>query len=179
MSSIPQIIFRNITNLNDARYAATVFAHAVSFSAEPQNADYISPEKVSEIGQWLSGPKKLLEINNPNLNEVLEFISKSGVDGIITSNIELYEQISMRGLEVIWDASQIKKDTLWPQIIYSKIDPLPQNYFLHLSEPDQVSAVAILSSDVKGISIFGTEESELGMKDYTGWNEFFDQLLEG
>lgn len=178
MSSIPQIIFRNITNLNDARYAATVFAHAVSFSAEPQNADYISPEKVSEIGQWLSGPKKLLEINNPNLNEVLEFISKSGVDGIITSNSDLYDQISMRGLEVIWDSIQTLKDTTWPQIVYQNEGNLPPNYFLHLSEPDQVSAISILTSKINGISISGTEEPELGMKDYSSWNDFFEQLLD-
>lgn len=50
-----------VTNLQDARYAAALGAHYLSFSLEPGHPYKLGPELVSEMMQWLSGPRMVLE----------------------------------------------------------------------------------------------------------------------
>jgi phosphoribosylanthranilate isomerase len=53
-----------VNNLSDARYCAGMYVNWLGFNLEESSPDYLSPEKFTEITEWLSGLEYVGEFEN-------------------------------------------------------------------------------------------------------------------
>lgn len=150
-----KIKFNAIQDLSDARYASAVMADWIGFSVDGETS--ISIEKVQEILGWCSGPKLALEVSElTDLNKIKSWMDILPVDGIeCTKSVrhELESSIDIDGIEWIEtgvDFTRIKANSDSAQLL--KINP------------------------VDSISIDCQVEIETGRKDYSQWNDFFEEL---
>lgn len=95
-----QIKFNNITDLADARFAASVMAEWMGFSVgKPTD---LSIPQIQEIINWCSGPKLTLELE-PNLaaSQVFTYCNALPVEAI-ECNLEQYQALTqLQGIEFI------------------------------------------------------------------------------
>ena len=59
-----KVILSNVTNLSDARYASGMGVDYIGFNINPENDQYVTPEQVKMITEWLSGVSIIGNIEN-------------------------------------------------------------------------------------------------------------------
>lgn len=65
-----------INNLSDARYCAGMTVNVLGFSFEPDNQNYMDPDKFTAITEWLSGVEFCAEFENATAEEIKEILQQ-------------------------------------------------------------------------------------------------------
>lgn len=158
-----KIKFNHIQDLADARYAASTMAEFMGFAIDGPHA--IELGKIQEIIGWCSGPKLCMEARA----ETSKSKAKALCDVLPVEAFECsYEQAQEWHLEFPSDLEWIVSD-------------LPTSYNgPWLSAPQKIETfdsqtAQNLASD-SFISLNCQMETQLGMKNYDSWNDFFDAL---
>ena len=63
-----------VNNLSDARYCAGMYVNLLGFNLEESSPNYLSPEKFTEITEWLSGLEYVGEFENSHPDTILQTI---------------------------------------------------------------------------------------------------------
>src|SRR5690606_9717730 len=63
-----------VNNLSDARFCAGMYVNWMGFNLEEHNPNYLSPEKFTEITEWLSGLEYVGEFDNTHPDKILQTI---------------------------------------------------------------------------------------------------------
>lgn len=90
-----------LTRLEDARFASGALADFLGFIATPSSPRHIPAEKVKDIIGWIHGPKTVAVFVNQPLDDVNEYVSKSGVQMIQLHGDESPAYISLLEKPVI------------------------------------------------------------------------------
>lgn len=174
------IIAQNITNLTDARYFAAWGIDYVSFNVIPGSPYEMPPEKITEIKEWLEGPRVLIE------TQALEFDELG--DGLILNNIYSSMPLSqecffrttaaelMKGLPggkyIIKPAD---KDAL-RDIVKIRVSELQGlSVYLDITDIDVTS-----KSDIGhfGLVVQGGEEEKPGVKSFDDLDALYELLID-
>lgn len=160
-----KIKFNHIQDLGDARYASAVMAEWIGFALDGEHS--IPVNQVQEIIGWCSGPKIILEVNEPNIDKINSWMNIIPIDGI---------QCNEEHMTVL--KSNFTEINQW--IINNKNGALTYNHELLISiEPNTKSAQNLIhATPVLGININCIKETSVGKKDYGNWNDFFDIINE-
>lgn len=159
------IKFNKIQDLGDARYAASCMAEFIGFSMQGKEA--LSVGSIQEIIGWCAGPKVILEVSDSEITTIESWINTLPIDGIECS-IERIDELRTHFADIqhwfIIENNQYRKilneesTTLIPVM------------------PSLESAQNMDISNVKGINIDCVREVETGKKDYSDWNDFFEEI---
>jgi len=159
------IKFNKIQDLGDARYAASCMAEYIGFSMLGEEA--LPVGSIQEIIGWCAGPKVILEVSDSEIYTIDSWVNTLPIDGIECS-IERLEELR----------NQFPDIQLW--IIKENDDSrtLLNNNSTKLVtiRPSIESARNMNISAIQGISIDCVREVETGRKDYSDWNDFFEEL---
>jgi len=157
------IKFNHIQDLADARYAASTMADFMGLASEGPNA--IELGKIQEIIGWCSGPKLCMEASSEtSINKAKALCDVLPVEAFECN----YEQAQE------WH-SQLPSDLEWI------ISDLPSSYTgPWLAAPKKVetfdSQTAQNLATDSFISLDCQAETQVGLKNYDPWNDFFDAL---
>ena len=95
-----KIIASNIRNLTDARYFAAWMVDYMSFDIGANSQSFIGPSNITEIIDWLAGPKFIGNfVDHENQEFILENLSELKLNGVITNKKEIVDN---------WDFAQGK-----------------------------------------------------------------------
>lgn len=86
MHSKTHIKLGGITNLSDARFAASAGIHYIGFCFDPSSPHYLPPIKAKEMMDWISGSHLVAEFGNQTLNEISDLCSLLPVDVVEVEN---------------------------------------------------------------------------------------------
>ncbi len=159
------IKFNKIQDLGDARYAASCMAEYIGFSMQGESAFPVSA--IQEIIGWCAGPKVILEVSHAEISEIESWINIIPVDGIECSKDRVNELKDHFNDIQHWLISNDDKSL--SILNQDSINLVP-------IIPSLGSAKDIDTSQVKGINIDCIREIETGRKDYSDWNDFFEEL---
>ena len=158
-----QIKFNHIQDLADARYAASTMADFMGFAIDGPNA--IELGKIQEIIGWCSGPKLCMEASS---------------ETSMTKAKALCDVLPIEAFECLYHQAQ-EWHTQFPTDMGWIIIDLPTSYVgPWLAAPKKMETfdpqtVQNLTSDAF-ISFDCHAETQVGMKNYDPWNDFFDTL---
>ncbi|MDA0685618.1 MAG: hypothetical protein O3C22_02185 [Bacteroidetes bacterium] len=158
-----QIKFNHIQDLADARYAASTMADFMGFAIDGPYA--IELGKIQEIIGWCSGPKLCMEASS---------------ETSITKIKALCDVLPVEALECSYDQGQ-EWYSLLPSNLEWIISDLPPSYAgPWLAAPKKLETfdpqtAQNLASD-SFISLDCQAETQVGLKNYDPWNDFFDAL---
>lgn len=77
-----QIYAGPITNLTDARYFAAWGVHWLSFNLSPDEENFLAPNQIHAIKEWVEGPKMVGEFNLHDANEIQKLTVDLQLDAI-------------------------------------------------------------------------------------------------
>lgn len=158
-----QIKFNHIQDLSDARYAASVMAEFMGFAIDGPYA--IELGKIQEIIGWCSGPKLCMEASSEtSLSKVQALCDVLPVEALECTLEQANEWHSQLPSDLEWIISNLPSSYTGPWL------PLPQK--IETFEPQTAQNLAADSF----ISLDCQAETQLGMKNYDPWNDFFDAL---
>lgn len=185
----------NVTNLSDARYCAGMGVEMLGFTLDPENPQYITPDKFREIRSWIAGVQLVGETRSEDVHEILSLMEQYPLDALeigvpamipfLISELSIpvllrinIDEMSPDSLSsVIKDysssVSYILLESLqnaplsakWAETIGQM--PLTANILLGfgLDDMDQIHHY-LDTLPVTGISLRGSEELRPGYKDY-------------
>lgn len=148
----PEVYFTQISNLSEARFAASVMAKGIGFCIEKTHPDYVSPTALSGFKEWLVGSKWIAHVSKEptaDIKEIIEYFDFR----IILHNNKLYNYTAED--EVISDANFI-----------TELTPLANN-------SDFKNAIA---NQPDSVLLFGSKEEEVGMASMDKWLDYFEEL---
>lgn len=182
-----------IENLSDARYCAGMMADILGFNLEPDTEGFVSPEKFSEISEWISGVKFCGEFGQANISDIKLATTQYKLDYLEVQSIEQLESLTDLGFSLIFkyvvnhrddigkmkSVLQLANDLADILVVYAtnpeltpEIDSALVN--VDLSKPmirsyglDMQSASEIAQKDqFYGIELEASPEEQPGFKDY-------------
>ncbi len=159
------IKFNKIQDLGDARYAASCMAEYIGFSMQGESALPVSA--IQEIIGWCAGPKVILEVSNAEISEIESWINIIPVDGIECSEDRVNKLKDQFNDIQHWIISN--EDKSLSILNQDSISLVPV-------APSLETAKDMNTSQIKGINIDCIREIETGRKDYSKWNDFFEEL---
>jgi phosphoribosylanthranilate isomerase len=90
-----KIKLSGVGNLSDARYAAAMGIHYISFCFDPANPAYIAPVKAAEIMGWTSGSEAIGSFGEQSKEEISDICEMLKLDMVEVENaIEAAQLIS-------------------------------------------------------------------------------------
>lgn len=81
-------LVKNITNLSEARYCAGMMVDYIVFNLNPNSEYYVSPEKLKEIKNWLSGVKLLGSYDGLSEDRISEVIVLNELSGFVFNEVQ-------------------------------------------------------------------------------------------
>ena len=146
------IYFTQISNLSEARFAASVMAKGIGFCLEKSQPDYVTPAILSSFKEWLVGPDWIADLSeepNDAIKELMEYFDIQ----LILHQHQLY---------------QFQKDSicLTAANIVAELIPL-------MKPEDYKNAI---ETNPKAILLFGNKEPEVGMANMDHWINYFEAI---
>ena len=174
-----KIIAQNISNLSDARYFAAWGIDYIAFNTIKDSPYYLSMEDITEIKNWVEGPRCLLETN------ALEFTDLA--DGYILSNIyqsmpiskEAFYRIGMTDLQkgvpqsryiLSLNASELQELKNLDPSLYGQSDMYVDIQNLALESFSEWPEW--------GLVVQGSEEEKVGLKSFDELDKLYDLLMD-
>jgi hypothetical protein len=158
-----QIKFNHIQDLSDARYAASVMADFMGFAVDGPHA--IELGKIQEIIGWCSGPKLCMEASREtNLSKVQALCDVLPVEALECSLEQAQEWQGQLPSDLEWIVADLPHGYMGPW--------LPAPIKIENFDPARAQNLAADSF----ISLDCQAETQVGMKNYEPWNDFFDAL---
>lgn len=187
-----------VNNLSDARYCAGMGVDVIGFNLVPDTLHYMSPEKFSEITEWLSGVDFAGEFEDLSASEIMQLVKAYGLQYIQISNAALVPELSDQSVPLTLkiDMDKVQDMSELSEVLRSNKEQV--SYFLFESEQeafqdDKLQEILSLAADypvllgygvtvtnvhqlinnspINGIALMGEEELRAGYKD-------FDKLAE-
>ena len=159
------IKFNKIQDLGDARYAASCMAEYIGFSMHGEEA--LNVGSIQEIIGWCAGPKVILEVSQSEITTIESWINTLPIDGIQCS-IERLDELRNHFADVQhWLIEENDQSLTVLNEESRKLIPV---------KPSLESAQNMDKTKVQGINIDCARELETGRKDYSDWNDFFEEL---
>jgi phosphoribosylanthranilate isomerase len=159
--------FGAVTNLTDARYAAAVYAEWIGFCLNPEHPRYISPLKVKEITDWLSGPEMVAEIDHLLPEEMLPALEILNIKTVQVDNLAVAETWSNLGYKVILNDLNATHD-------FISIQAMPTGKgkeIIDITEWSMEEIKALKDSGPFAININGGDETAPGIRDFAEIDE--------
>jgi len=182
-----------INNLSDARYCAGMIVDILGFSFEPQDDNFMSPEKYTAITEWVSGVAFAAEFDQSEAQQIREILEQyPKVDYIQTTKAELLPSLQLLQIPVILkldvdshsteelramlqksskdvaffllSSKNSKKDALKAGEILSLADEFPLLLGFGLQQKNVLQIIE--KHPIKGIALDGGDEIKPGYKDF-------------
>ncbi len=158
-----QIKFNHIQDLADARYAASTMADFMGFAIDGPYA--IELGKIQEIIGWCSGPKLCIEASSEtSMSKVKALCDVLPVEAFECSYDQAQEWHSQLPSDLEWIISDLPPFYAGPWLAAPKK--------LETFDPQTAQNLAADSF----ISLDCQAETQVGLKNYDPWNDFFDDL---
>lgn len=158
-----QIKFNHIQDLADARYAASTMADFMGFAIDGPYA--IELGKIQEIIGWCSGPKLCMEASSEtSITKIKALCDVLPVEALECSYDQVQEWYSLLPSNLEWIISDLPPSYAGPWLAAPK----------KLETFDPQTAQNLASDSF--ISIDCQAETQVGLKNYDPWNDFFDAL---
>jgi len=158
-----QIKFNHIQDLADARYAASTMADFMGFAIDGPYA--IELGKIQEIIGWCSGPKLCMEASSEtSITKIKALCDVLPVEALECSYDQVQEWYSLLPSNLEWIISDLPPSYAGPWLAAPKK--------LETFDPQTAQNLAAESF----ISIDCQAETQVGLKNYDPWNDFFDAL---
>lgn len=175
----------SITNLTDARFFAAYDVDYIGFCFDPLSPDYISPQNALAIKGWISGPKIVAEFANQDLENVKNIIAFFEPDVVelegLPAEAQLVRWPAGSGLPVIINLSgnelnEIKNENCLfyltddINLIQQSNSEIP--FMLDITGKE----IDLSNPKIKAIQIKGSQEIEVGVKDYDAIADLLERL---
>lgn len=159
-----QIIATNITNLTDARYFAARGATYLFYRVS--GLDDIP--KIQAIQGWIDGPLLGLELG-PNLDAHEQNFVKEKLrpEALLT---RAYRS------DICGEITYFLKESVSSIRCLENLSEVPANCLLLKQEWTTTEILQIQSLNLKGLILQGSNESEIGLKDYDTIDEILDEI---
>ncbi len=185
----------NVTNLSDARYCAGMGVEMLGFTLDPENPQYITPEKFGEIRSWIAGVQLVGETRSEDVQEIFSLLERYPLDAleigvpamvpflISELNIPLLLRINIDEIKpedlkplirdyngsvsytLLESPQNVSLSTEWEEVIGQL--PESANILLGFGLDDIEQIHHYLDTlPIEGISLRGSEELRPGYKDY-------------
>lgn len=195
----------NVTNLSDARYCAGMGVDMLGFSVDEASNNYITPKKYAEIRAWIAGvklvaesagtdPVKLLatladyefdalQVEDPNL--LLYLKSELDKPLLLRVDVDHYEADELDALmgryaaEATYFLLESEQNIPLTDEWRDYLRALSRDYSILLGfglENEKVVAESIVSAEIKGIALRGSEEIRPGYKDFGSLMDILESL---
>lgn len=170
----------SITNLSDARYAAGVWANYIGFCCDPNNPNYIDPNKIKEIKSWVNGPEVVLEFNNQPLEWIFDFCNEIKPNAIQLPLENFNQNLTDLNYKIILEVNNINENNI-PNGISTLfcIDKEIAKYYTNKGYT-VIYAINDLNENIKefnGIALTGQKEEKPGTRDQSSWTDFLDPYM--
>lgn len=191
-----------VNNLSDARYCAGMYVNWIGFNLEENNPNYLSPQKFTEITEWLSGVEYVAEFENSHPDLILKTIKnynihciqiteKAHLQMLVNTDYTLVLKQLLRDNDDVLHLIAIAPSLLENDVILLLESDLPLTPELagsiqHLAQQtpvllgfgfgaDTIDAV-LEKTQVKGISLQGSDEIKPGLKDFDELADILEAL---
>jgi len=194
----------HITNLTDARYFAAWGAEWLGFCVDTLSNNYMLPEKIIEIKDWIDGCKITLEFGIQDFNEINALVEKikpqaieipiqsyhkdfesldteiilriDSIDSIssILINPNIYFLIAFSELQLTWD--KIKVNTELLNLLKSLA--VQVNLIVDLDFSKNNIKEIVEKIPFYAINLKGGEEEKVGLKSFDELDEILEVLEE-
>lgn len=190
-----------VNNLSDARYCAGMGVEMIGFCLDRSKQEYVAPEKVSEMANWLSGIKLIGEYGGvDSLNSIDDHIKSLKLDYIQLNEIVPADVLSKISLPIIQriefsreNVDKIRKTmaSYQPLVRYFLLDgnftlaesktllqELTSQFPILISLREGAGVLDMMLSEIKpsGISLYGGNEIKPGLKDFEELAEVLEKL---
>lgn len=91
----------SISNLSDARYCSGMGVQYLGFSLDSDNENYVDPETLKSIKEWVVGPRIVGEFSTSDLDSIENIIEQYDIDAIQISDREVCNMITSTDLPII------------------------------------------------------------------------------
>ena len=170
------VIALSINNLTDARYYAALGVDWLGFNINPASDNYVTPDKLKEIIDWVEGPQMMIQEAqwNPNANELI-----SNSDMKITGQLLQDQETPLIEAELLTFS---KNDS---SAFYHLFDSLeewhssnikPTNAFIAYSGNIQDLEKQVQMEEPPGLVLYGSNEDAAGVKSFEDLDDVFDLL---
>lgn len=192
-----------INNLSDARYCAGMIVDILGFSFEPEDPNFMAPDKYTAITEWVSGVTFAAEFEESKPEQIREILAQyPKVDFLQTSRAEDIAALRSFQLPIILkiDLNTIERAslaTLFEDVARDvafflvensgeESQPALLDEVLHLSTEYPILLGFGLSQDnvleiiekypIKGIALKGGDEIKPGYKDFDDLAEILETI---
>lgn len=202
MSDHTHIKLGGITNLSDARYAASAGVHYIGFCFDPASSHYLPPIKAKEMMDWISGGYLVAEFGRQSLQEIKDLCELLQVNVIEVENNLLPDELKELDKAVIKkiNADDFPWDNLMIEInAYNPVVDAFHLYSSHTGLPYPTEKLKTLCNDYKiiwgaplttdyirevvesihpyAINLHGGDEEKPGIRDFDELGEVLDLLI--
>jgi phosphoribosylanthranilate isomerase len=91
----------NVSNLSDARYCSGMGVQYLGFSLEKDNDNYVDPDTLKSIKEWVVGPEIVGEFFTSDPDAVKEAVEKYPIDVVQVTDIDVFKTVNTIGLPII------------------------------------------------------------------------------
>ncbi len=190
-----KVIASSITNLTDARYFAAWEVNWLGFCFEEGSDNYISPQAMYAIKEWVDGVKFMGEFRGMNSADILDHVEKLSLEAVQVDELT--------GLDVMMDLQDIlvfkeieideTTDEAFLKNILEQFAPYCAHFVFKIKKdlPDHLVKVAenysvwldgdfktenILNANFAGVCLRGGMEEKVGLKSFDELDEVFEVL---
>jgi len=165
--------FNNIRDLADARYAAAMMAEWIGFQVGGD--EDLSATAIQEIIGWCAGPSVILEVlpgtSSERITGLLDVLPIDGLEAGQGDFEKLRAVFSERNLKWILKSD----DDAGVGYYHTNSLVSEKNAICHVY-PGLTSVQDIKDTEPSAISLDCFPSQSAGIKDFTVWNDFFDEL---
>jgi len=156
----------SISNLSDARYCSGMGVQYLGFSLDSDNENYVDPQTLKSIREWVVGPRIVGEFSTSDLDSITNTIERYDIDAIQISDIEVCNTITSIDLPVILalDISTFENPVELREVM-AKVNDRVAFFLLYKSKDNtdiQKEDLLVLANDFRIMVGYGIDVSSIG-----------------
>lgn len=173
-----ELYFHSLTNLTEARFAASVYPKYIGFCFDEESPFYLSPLAFSKISPWLSGTEIVAQFGYTPARSILETAHLMGVLHVElpVDHPELSLVASELSVVLVGASPQSSLACRVPCPSEQNIPLLPHVFYdvdaRHTSHLEWVKQMHPIRIALCGMGL----ESEPGMADVSAWVDLMEEL---
>lgn len=185
----------HVNNLTDARYFAAAGVYYIGFCCNPGTTQYCSTQRITEICQWIEGPKFILEFDGwqseADIEQILATITADGLHfGAFSTyqnafNIPVFKDFILENINEAHfagvDHPVIRSDKRLSSISEDELLVIhtlmaDKKYYIDIPfEPADLERLIHLLPEA-GLIVRGGTEEKTGFKSFEQLDDIFDTL---
>jgi phosphoribosylanthranilate isomerase len=179
-----EVIVMDVTNLTDARYFAAWHVDYIVFNCNVGEDTYVNPEQLTEIKEWIEGPKFLGNFNGlAPVEEIEERVEQLGLDGLVLGHFT--PEATLKNIDaehlfiqkkIVDSSSPISAQTILSSDAIDYKNHLNKQCYLDISGLDLDIVKEIIPASC-GLVLRGGDEEKVGFKSYDFLDEVFEVMM--